>query len=297
MSKTESDVQVLASHDFQCGLKMGLFMEVFYSPFDDEVLELFIANRFDLEEGGKKIQADGDEDYDMDDAANKRIFELNKYKSGKTIWVDLEPGHYTVQILAKRQPRTDFANFYEKVNFQLYMHYDFVNVPREAFLPPSLNFHGLLGTAGETRDFGHVTLLFDDLTLWHNSVTTTFTVESEIGSFAAQLEQGTDLIKLQLAIKGEHSDERTIVGQWYPEVSELGRIDTIELGALQPHATYELLIYKDAFSEHAHIEEVEMGERYGVAFSVKLDFSEFDESHVAANVAAQFRDLLPNSIE
>ena len=50
---------------------MGLFMEVFYSPSDDEVMELYLGDR------GKAL-------------------DLNKYKSAKTIWVDLEPGEYTL---------------------------------------------------------------------------------------------------------------------------------------------------------------------------------------------------------
>ena len=68
------------------------------------------------------------------------------------------------------------------------MNYDFVNTAREVFFPPSLNYHGLLGFAEETRDFGHRTLFFDDLTLWHKSITTTFKVESEMASASFQLE-------------------------------------------------------------------------------------------------------------
>lgn len=30
---------------------MGLFLEIFYSPFDDEVMELFIGERYDLGSG------------------------------------------------------------------------------------------------------------------------------------------------------------------------------------------------------------------------------------------------------
>ena len=76
------------------------------------------------------------------------------------------------------------------------MNYDFVNTARETFLPPSLNFHGLLGYGEETRNFGQVTLLWDDLTLWHKELETTFKVESEMASASVQLEQETDLVKI-----------------------------------------------------------------------------------------------------
>ena len=64
------------------------------------------------------------------------------------------------------------------------MLYDFVNVPREAFIPPSLNYYGLLGYQEETYDFGQVTIFYDDLTLWHYSVETTFMVQSEMSSLS-----------------------------------------------------------------------------------------------------------------
>ena len=82
-----------------------------------------------------------------------------------------------------------------------------------------------------------------------------------------------------------------------PEVTEMGRIDTIEVFGLTPHAIYKLEVFKDAFSEHAHIEEVEMGERYGQEFSIKIDFSEFDDEKMAQNLQRQFKDFLPVSID
>lgn len=104
-SKAESDFEVLYSHDFRVDLKMGLFMEVFYSPYDDEVMELFLAERYDLlAQGHHTVQADTSDEYDNHDKENLKVFSLNKYKSSKVIWVDLEPGEYTLQILMFRQP-------------------------------------------------------------------------------------------------------------------------------------------------------------------------------------------------
>lgn len=84
------------------------------------------------------------------------------------------------------------------------MKYDFVNVPREVFLPGSLNYHGLLGVGDETHDFGHITLFWDDLTLWHKNIQTVFQVQSEMASVSIQIEQSTDLIKVHL-MAFEHS--------------------------------------------------------------------------------------------
>ena len=100
-SKSDTEFEVLYSQDIHVDLKMGLFMEIFYSPFDDEVLELYLGERYDLLHE-KKVQADREDDYDNDDKENKKVFTLNKYKSAKTIWVDLEPGEYTLQILMMR---------------------------------------------------------------------------------------------------------------------------------------------------------------------------------------------------
>ncbi len=50
-SKSEKDFEVLASYDFTVNIKMGLFMEIFYSPYDDEVMELYLGERYDMLKG------------------------------------------------------------------------------------------------------------------------------------------------------------------------------------------------------------------------------------------------------
>ena len=45
-SKTQSEFEVLASYDFTAHLKMGLFVQVFYSPYDDEVMELYLGEQY-----------------------------------------------------------------------------------------------------------------------------------------------------------------------------------------------------------------------------------------------------------
>lgn len=45
-SHSELDFEVLYSRDIKVNQKMGLYMEIFYSPYDDEVLELFLKERY-----------------------------------------------------------------------------------------------------------------------------------------------------------------------------------------------------------------------------------------------------------
>jgi len=113
-SHSEKEFEVLHSQDFSVDLKMGIYIEVFYSPFDDEVMELYLGERYDRFE----LQADsGDAEYDNDDKKNKKAFILNKYKTAKQVWVDLEPGDYTLQIVNKRQVQKSSTSLFENVNF------------------------------------------------------------------------------------------------------------------------------------------------------------------------------------
>ena len=44
----QKDFEILFSHEFEVGVKMGLFAEIFYSPYLDEVLELYVASSDEL---------------------------------------------------------------------------------------------------------------------------------------------------------------------------------------------------------------------------------------------------------
>lgn len=108
---------------------MGLFLEIYYSPFDDEVLELFIqsegeykmTNTFSSSTTAAVSESEGDDETDYNDEKQLRKYELNKYKSSKSLWVDLEAGNYIVQILAFKDPhgkkRAKEQGFFEKINF------------------------------------------------------------------------------------------------------------------------------------------------------------------------------------
>ena len=132
------------------------------------------------------------------------------------------------------------------------MQYDFVNTAREVFFPASLNYHGLLGYKEETRDFGLVTLFYDDLTLWHKTISTTFTVESEMASVSIQLEQETDLVKMRLyeAQQGSLHTFRPI-GEKKTFMGPFHRIEEIQAPELSKTSVYKIEIFKDGFSEHA----------------------------------------------
>ena len=79
------------------------------------------------------------------------------------------------------------------------------------------------------------------------------------------------------------------MGIGYPEVTERARIFTIELLEVAPELLYKIEIFRDSFTEHAQIEEVEMGERYGTSFSLKIDFSEYDGHEIAENLNKVFQ--------
>ena len=40
-----------------------------------------------------------------------------------------------------------------------------------------------------------------------------------------------------------------------------------------------------------------MGERYGIDFSLKIDFSEFDDKAIADNLQKKVKDFLPHTID
>jgi hypothetical protein len=93
-SKRAKDFEVLSSGEFEVQVKMGLFAEIFYSPYDDEVLELYVSSADDLvSDFSKSDPADCDDEED-DQCSQFLSFPLAKYKSSKTVWVELEPGSY-----------------------------------------------------------------------------------------------------------------------------------------------------------------------------------------------------------
>lgn len=77
------EFQVLSSTQFTVEVKYGLFVELFNSPFQGDVIGLFLHSN--------------------SNAAGLAVDVLNKYKSSKTIWVELEPGIYSLQIVLMRQ--------------------------------------------------------------------------------------------------------------------------------------------------------------------------------------------------
>lgn len=130
-----------------------------------------------------------DDNDELDKNRQDQKFSLTEYKTSKVIWAELEAGEYTVDIVALRQVKHDKVGTgkTELVSFQLYLIYDMIKTSREVFLPDTLNYHGLLGYEGETKDFGEVILFYDDLSLYHPVHRSMFRVQSEIASFSMQV--------------------------------------------------------------------------------------------------------------
>lgn len=119
-----------------------------------------------------------------------------------------------------------------------------------------------------------------------------------MASLSIQLEQEEDLVKIHLTTFDHEENKWKLEGEHYHEITtEQGRIDTVELFGLVPNQLYKIELFKDAYTEHSQLESVEMGERYGVSFSLKIDLSEFDETHIAANQQKNFREFIPVSME
>jgi hypothetical protein len=78
-----SATEVLYSTEFSLAVKMGIFMEIFYSPFMAEVLRLNLRSK----------------------KSNKAITTYNPahFSGQKAVWADLEPGDYTFEIVALRE--------------------------------------------------------------------------------------------------------------------------------------------------------------------------------------------------
>jgi hypothetical protein len=59
------------------------------------------------------------------------------------------------------------------------LNYEYVNASRVAFMPPFLNFYGLLGYDREMVNYGQTSVFFDDLELGHEGYETTLRVASD----------------------------------------------------------------------------------------------------------------------
>ena len=132
----ESDItksfEVVWKNEFTVHDKMGLFVEIFYSPYQDEVMQLALVS--------KSVHRDD---------------QISKYKASKSIQLELLAGNYELRIQVLRSPTIkNGLGKTEIVSAQLYLVYDYVNTAREVFLPPNLNFYGLFGYATEMVNFG-----------------------------------------------------------------------------------------------------------------------------------------------
>jgi hypothetical protein len=56
---------------------------------------------------------------------------------------------------------------------------------------------------------------------------------------------------------------------------------------------YKLVLFMDEFSTHGIMADVEMGERYDIAFSLKIDFSQNDDEDKVRKQFKNVKDYLP----
>jgi hypothetical protein len=89
------------------------------------------------------------------------------------------------------------------------MSLDFINVGREVFLPKSLNYMGLLGSESESKDFGQVTIFYDDITLVKDVKKIQFQVTSEMASISIQLEQ-EDRLTYSLSLQSPNEEKKKL---------------------------------------------------------------------------------------
>ena len=75
------------------------------------------------------------------------------------------------------------------------------------------------------------------------------------------------------------------------------RLDDVQVESLETGVLYKVELFKDGYTEHAQIEDVEMGERYGTSFSLKIDITENDDEALANAVQKRKREKLPKSID
>lgn len=97
-------------------------------------------------------------------------------KASKSVWVELDPGDYSVEIMSFRMVDENDEVGTELITYQLYMQYLPVMAYREVFMPSSLNYCGLLGYGAELQDFDSATIFYDDMALWHKEKVTRFSV-------------------------------------------------------------------------------------------------------------------------
>ena len=75
--------------------------------------------------------------------------DITKFKGAKRVFIEAEPGDYTLEVIAKLPPKTketESLNL-KYIEFQMYI-VAAENLPSRVHRPPSLNYFGLLGPKG-----------------------------------------------------------------------------------------------------------------------------------------------------
>jgi len=84
-----------------------------------------------------------------------------------------------------------------------------------------------------------------------------------------------------------------LVGKFKNQRAPYVNTATITVEHLAPETLYKIVLQRDAFGEGDDLEDVEMGERYGLSFSLKIEFSENNDPQIAAKLRQNLQEYLP----
>ena len=82
-------------------------------------------------------------------------------------------------------------------------------------MPPSLNYLGLLGLTDAAKNFGEVTLFFDDLGLTYKEAISEFSVASDEIMMIAQIQQDEERVAVSVREKDCKTKETCNLGEHF----------------------------------------------------------------------------------
>lgn len=136
---------------------------------------------------------------------------------------------------------------------------------------------GLFGYRDQSKDFGQITLFYDDLALVKDKKVIEFQVKSEMASLSIQLEQEEfSTYSIHLLAQNKNKKQLQSVGQSFKDITTSRKILNISMDLLVPDVVYTFVIRKLKYAESTQAELNEIGERFNNPFSLKIELSEND---------------------
>ncbi len=136
---------------------------------------------------------------------------------------------------------------------------------------------GLFGYGDQSKDFGQITLFYDDLALVKDKKVIEFQIKSEMASLSIQLEQEEfSTYSIHLMAQNQNKKQLQSVGQSFKDITTSRKILNISMDLLVPDVVYTFVIRKLKYAESTQAELNEIGERFNNPFSLKIELSEND---------------------